>query len=97
MTGGYYTAIETVKDYGYYLEDIFCSLSLEYSMDQMSYSRWAIATLLDRLECCLPGDEVKTMEELSDELVKYSRLNPRNSYLFLTAYEIVNNAIDLLY
>lgn len=97
MIGGYYTAIETVKDYGEYLEDLFYSLPMEYTLEQMSYSRWAIATLLERLECCLPGDEIKTMENLSNEIDEYYRLNTENGYMFLLASEIVSNVIDLLY
>lgn len=97
MSGGYYTAIETVKNYGEYLEDIFCSLSLEYSLEEISYARWAISELLERLEYCLPGDELSTMEKFSCELDEYSRLNSRNSHVFLVAYEVVNNAIDLLF
>ena len=95
MTGGYYTAIETVKDYGEYLEDIFCSLSLEYSLAEMSYSRWAISELLERLECCLPGEELLTMEAFGREMVEYARLNQRTSRIFLVAYDVVCNAIDL--
>lgn len=95
MTGGYYTAIETVKDYGEYLEDIFCSLSLEYSLAEMSYSRWAISELLERLEYCLPGEELLTMEAFGREMVDYARLNQRTSRIFLVAYDVVCNAIDL--
>ena len=95
MTGGYYTAIETVKDYGEYLEDIFCSLSLEYSLAEMSYSRWAISELLERLEYCLPGEELLTMEAFGREMVEYARLNQRTSRIFLVAYDVVCNAIDL--
>lgn len=95
--GGYYTAIESTKNYGYYLEDLFQSLPYEYSLDEVSYSRWAIATLLERLEYCLPGTEVETMEKFGEELVEYSQLNSRNSRMFLIAYEIVSNAIDLLF
>lgn len=97
MLGGYYTAIEITKDYGEYLEDIFCSLPLEYSLDQMSYSRWAISELLARLEYCLPGDELSTMEDLSNKFDEYSRLNSRNSRMFSVACEVVNNAIDLYF
>lgn len=80
MTGGSYTAIETVKDYGEYLEDIFCSLPLEYSLEEMSYSRWAISELLERLEYCFPGAELSTMENFSRELDECSRLNSKNSH-----------------
>lgn len=95
MEGGYYTAIETVKDYGEYLEDIYNSTPLEYSLDEMSYSRWAISELLSRLEYCLPGDELLTMEALGKEMVEYSRLNSKTSRIFLVAYEVICNAIDL--
>lgn len=95
MEGGYYTAIETVKDYGEYLEDIYNSTLLEYSLDEMSYSRWAISELLSRLEYCLPGDELLTMEALGKEMVEYSRLNSKTSRIFLVAYEVICNAIDL--
>ena len=97
MSGGYYTAIDVVKNYGEYLEDVFCSLSMEYSLAEMSYSRWAILELLERLEYCCPGDELSTMENLSDELVKYGRINTNNSQMFLIAYEVVSNAIDLYF
>lgn len=95
MEGGYYTAIETVKDYGEYLEDIYNSTPLEYSLDEMSYSRWAISELLSRLEYCLPGDELLTMEALGKEMVEYSRLNSETSRIFLVAYDVICNAIDL--
>lgn len=97
MTGGYYTAIEIVKNYGEYLEDIFYSLSMEYSLAERSYSRWAISELLERLECCLPGDEMSAMEKLGDKFLEYSRLNPNNSQIFLVAYDVVSNAIDLYF
>lgn len=117
MAGGYYTAIETVKDYGEYLEDVFCSLSkvgqfcpikpgrgggillreTEYSLTEISYSRWAISELLERLEYCVPDTELSVMEDFSRELDEYSRLNSKNSHMFLVAYEIVNNAIDLFH
>lgn len=97
MTGGYYTAIEVVKNYGEYLEDIFNSVPMEYSLNEMSYSRWAITELLDRLEYCLPGDELSTMEQLSNDLVEYSQINTHNNRLFTIALEIVNNAIDLYF
>lgn len=45
--GGYYTAIETVKNYGYYIEDLYDSCPLEYSFDEVSYSKWAISMLLE--------------------------------------------------
>lgn len=93
--GGYYTAIGTVKDYGEYLEDIYDSLSSEYAFDEMSYSRWAISLLLERLEYCLPGDELSTMEALGQEMVEYSRLNSETSRIFLVAYDVICNAIDL--
>lgn len=95
MEGGYYTAIETVKDYGEYLEDIYDSAPLEYSFDEMSYSRWAISELLNRLEYCFPGDELLTMETLGKEMVEYSRLNSETSRIFLVAYDVICNAIDL--
>lgn len=97
MSGGYYTAIEIVKDYSEFLEDCFCSYPFEYSLDQISYARWAVSELLTRLEYCLPGDELLTMEVLSNKLDEYSRLNLRNSRVFSIAYEIVNNAIDLYF
>ena len=97
MIGGYCTAIETIKDYGEYLEDLFYSLPMEYTLEQKSYSRWAIATLLERLEYCLPGDEIKIMENLSNELDAYYQLNTVNGYRFSIAHEIVNNAIDSFY
>lgn len=95
MLGGYYTAIEIVKDYGEYLEDLFSSLPLEYSLDQMSYSRWAISELLARLEYCLPGNELSVMEKLGSKLYEYSLLNSRSQHVFSIAYEVVNDAIDL--
>lgn len=95
MEGGYYTAIETVKNYGYYLEDLYDSCPLEYSFDEMSYSRWAISLLLERLEYCFPGDELSTMEALGQEMVEYSCLNSGTSRIFLVAYDVICNAIDL--
>lgn len=97
MDSSNYTAIEIVKDYGEFLEDCFCSCPFEYSLDQMSYARWAISELLDRLEHCLPDDELQTMEDLSNKLDEYSRLNSRNNRMFSVACEIVNNAIDLYF
>lgn len=97
MSGGYYTAIEIVKDYGEYLEDCFCSCPFEYSLDQISYARWAISELLYELEYCLPGDELSTMENLSNKFDEYSRLNSRNRRMFSVAYEVVNNAMDLYF
>lgn len=95
MEGNYYTAIETVKDYGEYLEDIYNSTPLEYLLDEMSYSRWAISELLSRLEYCLPGNELLTMDALGKEMVEYSLLNSQTSRIFLVAYEVICNAIDL--
>lgn len=97
MSEDCYTAIEIVKDYEGYLEDLFFSLPMEYSSEEMSYSMWAISELLEQLECCPPGDELSTMENLSNKLDEYSRLNTRNSRMFLIAHETVNNAIDLFY
>ncbi|WP_322180300.1 hypothetical protein [Neglectibacter caecimuris] len=95
MVGGYYTAIETVKNYGYYIEDLYDSCPLEYSFDEVSYSKWAISMLLERLEYCLPGEELLTMEAFGHEMVEYARLNQRTSRIFLVAYDVVCNAIDL--
>lgn len=47
--GGYYTAIETVKNYGYYIEDLYDSCPLEYSFDEVSYSKCQIECGLE--EC----------------------------------------------
>ena len=95
MDGGYYTAIETVKDYGEYLEDLYDSCPLEYSFDEVSYSKWAISMLLERLEYCLPGEELLTMEAFGRKIVEYARLNQRTSHTFLVAYDVVRNVIDL--
>ena len=61
MSEDCYTAIEIVKDYEGYLEDLFFLLPMEYSSEEMSYSMWAISELLEQLECCPPGDELSTM------------------------------------
>lgn len=99
MSDDYYTAteivIDAIKDYGEYLEDIFYSLPMEYSLEQMSYSKWAISELLSELECCLPGDELQTMENLRNKLCGFSTLNSKSSHIFSIASDIVNNAIDL--
>lgn len=95
MIGGYYTAIETVKDYGYYIEDLYDSCPLEYSFDEVSYSKWAISMLLERLEYCLPGEELLTMEAFGREMIEYARFNQRTSRIFLVAYDVVCNVIDL--
>lgn len=50
MSKDCYTAIEIVKDYEGYLEDLFFSLPMEYSLEEMSYSMWAISELLEQLE-----------------------------------------------
>ena len=50
MSEDCYTAIEIVKDYEGYLEDLFFSLPMEYSLEEMSYSMWAISELLEQLE-----------------------------------------------
>ena len=97
MSGGYYTAIEIVKDYGEFLEDCFSSHPFEYSLDQMSYARWAISELLTRLECCSHGAELSTMEDLSNKLDEYSQLSSINGHMFLIACEVVDNAIDLYF
>lgn len=97
MSSGYYTAIEIVKDYGEYLEDLFCSLPFEYSLEEVSYSRWAISELLTYLEICFPGDELSTMEKLGAKFKEYSKVNTRSEHMFSIAYEVVNNAIDLFY
>lgn len=97
MLGDYYTAIEMVKDYGEYLEDCFCSGPFEYSLDQISYARWAISELLNELEYCLPGDELLTMENLSHKFDEYSRLNSRNRRMFSVAYEVVNNVMYIYF
>lgn len=90
-----YTGIEVVKNYGEYLEDVFWQSPLEYSLEQISYSRWAISELLARLKHSPPDDELTIMEKLSNELVEFSRLNPKTSRIFLIAYEIVGDAMDL--
>ena len=97
MPGYYYTAIEIVKDYGEFLEDCFSLHPFEYSLDQMSYARWAITELLTRLEYCSHGAELSTMEDLSNKLDEYSRLNSINGHVFLVAREVVDNAIDLYF
>ena len=51
--------------------------------------------LLERLEYCLPGEELLTMEAFGHEMVEYARLNQRTSRIFLVAYDVVCNAIDL--
>lgn len=97
MTGGYYTAIEIVKDYEWYLENLFSSLPMEYSVEEMSYSMWVISELLEQLEYCQPGDELSTMEKFSGKLEKYGHLNTQTKHMFSIMCEIVNNAIDLVY
>lgn len=47
MSEDCYTAIDIVKDYEGYLEDLFFSLPMEYSLEEMSYSMWAISELLE--------------------------------------------------
>ena len=94
---GYYTAIEIVKDYSEFLEDCFSLHPFEYSLYQISYARWAITELLTRLEYCLHGTELSTMEDLSNTLHEYSRLNSINSHVFLVAHEVIDNAIDLYF
>lgn len=97
MSGGYYTAIEIVKDYSEFLEDCFSSCPFDYSLDQISYARWAISELLAQLEYCLPGNELSTMEDLSNKLSEHSQINSRNSRMFSIACEVVDNAIDLYF
>ena len=97
MSEDCYTAIEIVKDYEGYLEDLFFSLPMEYSLEEMRYSMWAISELLEQLARCPLGDELPTMETLSNTLDTYIRLKTRNSRMFLIAHATVNNEIDLFY
>ncbi len=90
------TAKEIVKDYGEYLEDLFSSLPLEYTLEQISYSRWAISKLLSKLDRYASIPPLLTMENFRNKLYEFSCINKRTSLIFVVAYRTVDDAIDLL-
>lgn len=96
MSPAHESAIDTVKDYGEYLEDLFTSLPLEYTLEQISYSRWTITELLYRLNRYASIPPLLTMENLRNKLYEFSRINQRTSSIFTIAYRTVDDAIDLL-
>lgn len=96
MSSANETVIDIVKDYGEYLEDRFTSLSLEYTLEQMSYSRWTVNELLYQLNQYSSIPPLLVMENLRDKLYKFSCINKRTSSIFTIAYRTVDDAIDLV-
>lgn len=94
------TAIDIVKGYRESLDDIFTSLPFkypfEYTLEQKSYSRWAVSEILDRLEHNTSIPPLVTIENFRSKLYEFSLINRRNSFIFEIAYEAIDDIIDML-
>lgn len=90
------TAIEIVKDYGEYLDYCFTSLPYEYTLEQVSYSKWAVLEILRLLNHYPSIPPLLIMENFRSKLYEFSRINQRTNFIFSIACEIVDNAIDIL-
>lgn len=93
MNNQYETALSIVKDYESYLE--FVHEQQGYSLEQMSYSKWAVDEIFKYLDEQKTSAPLVVIENFRDRMDRYSRLNEKNGLIFSVACETAENIIDL--
>lgn len=98
------SAIEIVKDHCEYLRNVstapfsfFYPLTKEeWENENISYSIWITTELLHLLKQTPDIPPLIIIEKLRDKMYKYSTMNPRTSFIFLTACQTLDDIICIM-
>lgn len=87
-------AVEIVKDYIYYLEEL--GIWYGYSFLEVCNSKWAAEELIDILSRDKLTPPLCAVERFRDEMYRLSTLNEKTEHIFATAVTVSNDIIDQL-
>lgn len=89
-------AIQTIEDYIKRLERQFKEHWVTSEFEQQSYSKWVANDILGHLkkECSIPP--LQLLEEYREKMDEYSCYNSKNSIMFSTLKDTVEDIIDEL-
>lgn len=98
------SAIEIIKEHLAYLERVYRSpfdyfyfmTKDDLSLKDLSYAKWIMSETITLLEQDLDEPPLQTLGNMRDKMHAYSLKGKKADPIFKTAYETVDNIIDLL-
>lgn len=98
------TAIEIIKEHLAYLERVYQSpfnyfyflTKDDFSLKELSYAKWVTSEIITLLEQDLDEPPLQILEDMRDKTYVYSLKGKKADPIFKTAYETVDDIIDLL-
>lgn len=91
---GHEDAKQIINGYIWALEEI--GLSMGYSFEQISHSRWAAKELLKRMDEFPRKPPLLILSDFYDEMERCSKLNSYTRDVFLIACDVTSDIIDRL-